>query len=177
MKVLAMEFGRAVILHYGNWSFDQVSKMSLVGKGYVDREASETDGTNPGPCGGGSSTSSPKFDCGRKPMLFDIVPGWLKGDEMQLLVLSHSDLLRGIYDNCPVFYPVVDRATGQDITIPPGQFDSITATFPKTELFDRAIGKEIVLGKANYDDWNDPGERPFKASTVIRWTLTFTKAR
>lgn len=177
MKVLAMEFGKALILHWGNWNFDEVAKTGPLGGGYIDREASETDGVNPGPCGGSSSTSSPKFDCGRKSLRFDVLPAWRTTDEIQLTVLNDHPSIADNYNTCPVYYPQENKATGQEVTIPPGTFDTITTKFPKSELFDRAIGKEIVLGKANYDDSTNPGERPFTASTAIRWTLTFTKAR
>ena len=177
IKVLAMEFGRAVILHWGNWNFDDPSLMGPLGKGYIDREAVETSGVNPGPCGGSSSSGSPKFDCGRKSLRFDVLPGWTDDRKIQLTVLNDHPSIADAYDTCPVSYPQVDKATGQDVTILPASFDTISTTFPKSELFDRSIGKEIVLGRAAYGDSSDPGERPFKMSTTIRWTLTFTKVR
>ncbi len=94
---------------------------------------------------------------------------------MQLVVLEDSKH-PVTYNDCPVQYPEVDRPTGKLLSIPYGAFTTLDVTFPKSELLDRKIGKEIVLGKANWKDWSNPGQRPWNANVYIRWTLTFTKA-
>jgi hypothetical protein len=52
------------------------------------------------------------------------------------------------------------------------EFTGISALIPKRELFDRRIGKEIILAHRRFVFHAPPSQRPSSATTTTQWTLT-----
>jgi hypothetical protein len=124
-------------------------------------------GPNGVPCGdgGGGETPEPAApDCGTKRFsLLPIVPEPVGRNAIRMAIGDPAPLPP--FRNCPVYgqaFP--ELLTG-------GPVDSLSTPLPVSELLDRSIGKEIVLGGGHRRE----SAAGITVDTRLRWTLTLER--
>ena len=111
---------------------------------------------------------TPLYDCGDRHAKLGIELRDLNGQlSLQAIPtgIQPPDSTRWV--TCPVRSPT-------DIT--PGAWTTISSALPPSELFDRSIGKEIVIGKRSFV-LKRAGAMAPAATASVRWTVTLTRVR
>jgi hypothetical protein len=133
-------------------------------RGRVNRAGTLTLNPNGRPCGdggGGEPAPPPAPDCGiRRFTLLPLMPVPINRNRITIDVGDPAPL--SPFRNCPVYGPGF-----------PELLAPVPARLPARELFDRSIGKEIVLGRGHRHET----AAGITVDTRLRWSLTLERIR
>jgi hypothetical protein len=118
-----------------------------------------------GPCATPETSYVGHYDCDTQPRAFNVTFAY---DGKRLGVLAGSGTgpaFRG-FDSCPI--QISPDAIADGIT-------DITASFPARDLFDKRLGKHIVLGEQAFAPYHQNAWST--SQTIVKWKVTLKRVR
>ena len=162
----AQKVGDNYYFTYGSPDFGPSGKRGIALKATNVRRYQSSQGTKPGPCGGGTPEQVEQVECGSRAASALGQLSWENANKRLAVRTSFAGSDNLNYTDCPIWAPPAVTQAG---------LTTISQKAPARELLDPDFKKHIVIARRSFEYQLYPDAATINELTSVYWQVTLTR--